>query len=233
MKILIPPSEGKTKVKSTGTIKFQDTGFIYNEYVSQIVKQLNTVADENLISIYGTSKDKALILHRQNQDIYNSQCISAIERYTGVVYKHINWGGLPKKAQSFMEKYLRIFSGMFGILTPLTPIPNYKLKMNVLKLHHHWSPLLTEELANEDLVIDLLPQAHRKAYIAGKNVVRIDFLVIKKGKKTAAGHFGKAVKGELINYIANNQITDIKGLTDFEYDGFHWDKNLKTFTKFF
>ena len=109
--------------------------------------------------------------------------------------------------------------------------PDYKLKMNVLNLQHHWSPLLTEELAKEDLVIDLLPQVHRKAYKAGKNVVRIDFSVITKGKKTAAGHFGKAGKGELIKYIATNQITDVKGLADFEYDGFHWDKKLNTFVK--
>ena len=44
---------------------------------------------------------------------------------------------------------------MFGMLTPLTMIPDYKLKMNVLNLQHHWSPLLTEELAKEDIVIDL------------------------------------------------------------------------------
>tara|TARA_Y100000590_G_scaffold280432_1_gene315039 strand:+ start:333 stop:1034 length:702 start_codon:yes stop_codon:yes gene_type:complete len=231
MKILIPPSEGKAKVKTTSSILFDDTDFIYDEYVDHIVTLLSLIVDEDLKSIYGTSEEKALTFHRQNQDIYNSQCIPAIERYTGVVYEHINWSSLSEKAKKFMEKHIRIFSGMFGMLTPLTMIPDYKLKMNVLNLQHHWSPLLTEELAKEDIVIDLLPQVHRKAYKAGKNVVRIDFSVITKGKKTAAGHFGKAVKGELIKYIATNQITDVKGLADFEYDGFHWDKKLKTFVK--
>ena len=231
MKILIPPSEGKAKVKTTSSILFDDTDFIYDEYVDHIVTLLSLIVDEDLKSIYGTSEEKALTFHRQNQDIYNSQCIPAIERYTGVVYEHIYWSSLSEKAKKFMEKHIRIFSGMFGMLTPLTMIPDYKLKMNVLNLQHHWSPLLTEELAKEDIVIDLLPQVHRKAYKAGKNVVRIDFSVITKGKKTAAGHFGKAVKGELIKYIATNQITDVKGLADFEYDGFHWDKKLKTFVK--
>ena len=51
----------------------------------------------------------------------------------------------------------------------------------------------------EKLIIDLLPQVHRKAYTPNKkNVIPVDFLIINKGKKTAAGHFGKAVKGEFI-----------------------------------
>ena len=42
----------------------------------------------------------------------------------------------------------------------------------------------------------------RKAYSTNKQFVKqVDFLVINKGKKTAAGHFGKAVKGEFIRFI--------------------------------
>ena len=55
--------------------------------------------------------------------------------------------------------------------------------------------------------------------------MKIDFSVINKGKKTAAGHFGKAVKGKFIRFLAQNKITNIKGFKSFEYDGFHWDKD--------
>ena len=116
-----------------------------------------------------------------------------------------------------------IFSGLFGMVTPRTLIPDYKLKMNVLSLQYHWSPIISEQLEKEDLVIDLLPQVHRKAYNKGDNVITIDFQVVKKGKKSAAGHFGKAVKGQLIRYIAENQITNIDDFSGFEYSGFKWD----------
>ena len=56
-----------------------------------------------------------------------------------------------------------------------------------------------------------------------KNVTPIDFVIINKGKKTAAGHFGKAVKGEFIRYLAQNNITSIDDFGGFEYDGFKWD----------
>ena len=95
--------------------------------------------------------------------------------------------------------------------------------MNVLSLQHHWRPVLTEVLNKEKLIIDLLPQVHRKAYTPDKNVIKVDFSVIKKGKKTAAGHFGKSVKGEFIRYMAENNVTNLDQFSGFEYDGFKWD----------
>ena len=223
MKILIPPSEGKAKVKPTKTL-FSKTNFRFEREVNQVVRLLELIDDEDLRSVYGTSAEKALMFHRQNQDIFNSPCAPAIERYTGVVYEHISWSTISEKAKNYMEKYVYIFSGLFGLLTPNTLIPDYKLKMNVLSLQHHWHPILTEALINEKMIIDLLPQVHRKAYQPNKeNTIPVDFLILNKGKKSAAGHFGKAVKGEFICYIAENNITNIDDFSGFEYEGFKWD----------
>ena len=222
MLILIPPSEGKTKVKSSG-ITFDETDFKFKKEVEQVVMLLSLINDEGLKSIYGTSQEKSEIFHRQNQDIFNSHCAPTIERYTGVVYEYIDWISLDKSAQKYMEKHVRIFSGLFGFLTPKTLIPNYKLKMNVLSLQFHWNPIITKALENEEFVFDLLPQVHRKAYTPSENVIKVDFSVIKKGKKTAAGHFGKAVKGKFIRYLAQNNIQSINKFSGFEYDGFKWN----------
>ena len=222
MKYLIPPSEGKSKVQSI-EVKFKDTNFIFKKNVQEIVTLLELIDDEDLRSIYGTSQEKSEIFHRQNQDIFKSHCAKAIERYTGVVYEYIDWKTLNKSAQAYMENHIRIFSGLFGLLTPNTLIPNYKLKMNVLSLQYHWSPVITKELENEDIVFDLLPQVHRKAYKPNKNVFKVDFVVKNKGKKTAAGHYGKAVKGKFIRFLATNNISSINEFNKFEYDGFIWD----------
>ena len=224
MLILIPPSEGKAKVKSSN-VTFAETNFKFEREVNQIVRLLSLLNEEDLRSIYGTSQEKSEIFHRQNQDIFKSHCAKAIERYTGVVYEYINFQSLDKNAQHYMEKHVRIFSGLFGLLTPNTLIPNYKLKMNVLSLQYHWSPIITKELEKEDIIFDLLPQVHRKAYKPSNNVIKIDFSVINKGKKTAAGHFGKAVKGKFIRFLCENNIKDLNQFQQFEYDGFHWDKD--------
>jgi len=222
MKILIPPSEGKAKIQRPQNILFQDTNFIFERYVKQVVRLLNLIDNEDLRSIYGTSQIKSESFHRQNEDIFNSRCDYAVKRYTGVVYEHLDWESLSPSAQKYMENNIYIFSGLFGMTTPLTLIPDYKLKMNVLSLQHHWAPIITEALAKEDIIFDLLPQVYRKAYNPGNNVIQIEFKVEKKGKKTAAGHFGKAVKGRFIRYLAENKISNIKDFSGFEYDGFKW-----------
>ena len=66
---------------------------------------------------------------------------------------------------------------------------------------------------------------HRKAYKPQKNVIQVDFSVINKGKKTAAGHFGKAVKGKFIRFLAKNTVQDIDEFKNFEYDGFKWEND--------
>lgn len=222
MIILIPPSEGKQK-NNLNNVLFEDTNFIFQNQVKQIIELLETVDTRSLTSLYGTSQEKSEILHRQNKDILKSYCANAIERYTGVVYKYINWETLSQISKDYMQKHIRIFSGFFGMLTPLTMIPNYKLKMNVLSLHKHWKPILTKELQDEELILDLLPQVHRKAYSSNKNVIPIDFIIIKNGKKTTAGHLGKAVKGKFIRFLAINRIANINQFDKFNEDGFVWD----------
>jgi len=228
MKILIPPSEGKAKVRPLD-ILFKDTNFEFAKYTKQIVDLLCLIENEDLTSVYGTTQEKAMMFHRQNQDAFNSKCVPAIERYTGVVYNHIEWNTLSKKSKNYMQKHILIFSGLFGLLTPETLIPDYKLKMNVLSLKSLWGPIISNYLKDEDIIFDLLPQVHRKAYKPNKNTIQIDFLVQSKGKTSAAGHFGKAVKGQFIRFLAKNQITKINDFKAFEYDGFKW--NGKQFIK--
>ena len=102
MKILIPPSEGKAKVKSLN-ILFKDTDFYLAKYTQQIIDLLSLIEDENLTSIYGTTAEKSMLFHRQNQDVFNSPCVSAIQRYTGVVYENINWKTLNKRHLKYKQ----------------------------------------------------------------------------------------------------------------------------------
>ena len=53
MKILIPPSEGKAKIKSLD-ILFKDTNFKFSKHTKQIVDLLCLIENEDLTSVYGT-----------------------------------------------------------------------------------------------------------------------------------------------------------------------------------
>ena len=108
------------------------------------------------------------------------------------------------------------------MVKPNTLIPDYKLKMNVLGLTKFWSPFLSNELSKEELIIDLLPEIHRKAY-EHKNIKKVSFYTKKGDKLVSAGHHGKVVKGQFINFLAVNCITKLDDFEKFDYDNYSWD----------
>ena len=223
MKYLIPPSEGKT-LNNLDDYNFKDTEFPLINSVEKVLELLKTKkTDSEIKAIYGTSLEKSCVFHNQNLNILNSLCNFAINRYTGVVFKNIDWSTFNQDMKLFFNENFFIFSGMFGIVSPMHQIPFYKLKMNVLALYKFWNPIITKQLKNEDVIIDLLPQIHRKAYQQDERVINIDFFHIKNGKKVNAGHFGKAVKGQFIRFVCENKIINIDDFSSFNYNGFVWD----------
>ena len=162
-------------------------------------------------------------LHNSNLNILNSPCSQAIDRYTGVVFKNIDWYSLDLISKNYLNENLRIVSGLFGILKPDSLIPNYKLKMNVLSLTDFWKNDISNQLKNEELILDLLPATHRKVLKLEKNILSINFIINKNGKLIQSAHSGKVVKGKFIRFLAQNNVYDVKGITDFEYDGYSWN----------
>ncbi len=222
MLILTPPSEGKSSVNTVNK-KFKETNFFYNKQVKIILNKLNQLDDKQIQSVYGTTPDKSAALHKDNLNIFDNECSLAIERYTGVVFKHLDWQSLDVIAQTYINQNMRILSGLFGILSPDTLIPNYKLKMEVLSLAQFWKFDITHHIENEELILDLLPAAHRKALICNKNQVKINFMIEKNGKLTQSAHAGKVVKGKFIRFLAQNGVQNIDGIQHFHEDGYIWD----------
>ena len=89
MLILTPPSEGKSSINTVNK-KFKETNFFYNNQVKIILDKLNQLDDKQIQSVYGTTPDKSTAIHKNNLNIFDNECSLAIERYTGVVFKHLD-----------------------------------------------------------------------------------------------------------------------------------------------
>ena len=95
--------------------------------------------------------------------------------------------------------------------------------MNVFSLTDFWKNDISNQLKNEELILDLLPATHRKVLKLEKNILSINFIINKNGKLIQSAHSGKVVKGKFIRFLAQNNVYDVKGITDFEYDGYSWN----------
>ena len=221
MKILIPPSEGKSKF-DISNIEFIKTKNLFLDEIKKILEILSSVKNEELVKIYGAPIDKSELIHNDNLNILNNKCSQAIERYTGVVYNNFDFKSLDESSKKFAVDKILITSGFLGLVKLNDLIPNYKLKMNSLKLSAFWKPIFSNYLKDEDFILDLLPAIHKKSY-ESKNSIEIDFKFIKNNKSISAGHNGKAIKGKFIRFVVENKLEKLDEIIEFKQDGFAWD----------
>ncbi len=208
--VLIPPSEGKVSGGEQKPLEH-----VRDEVVSVQKSILTAKHPEKL---YGVKKALAFKAHELNKTITTTPTMPAIKRYSGVVYKAIDYDSLSAKAKSFFHVHFRILSPMFGLVKPNERIPEYKMKFSKLKLDAYWKPILSKKLESF-FIIDLLAKEQRKA-VYYENGIRVDFQLKQDGVKRAAGHFGKHIKGRFIRFMCEHSYTNIDDLATFSEDGF-------------
>ncbi|MEQ8821328.1 MAG: peroxide stress protein YaaA [Sumerlaeia bacterium] len=215
MLILIPHSEGKTPGGAGPPL-----GEAPSPTTGDLIARLNTF-DGDAEKLHGV-KGKALAAALEaNENVLASPTMPAIERYKGVVYQGIDYASLDKKARTHFDKHVRIVSPLFGLVAPRDPLPDYKLRMDKLDAAKLWKPVIAEELG-ATFVLDLLPQAHRKA-VACENGLAVDFYVQSAGKRKPAAHHGKLVKGKFVRWLCENQIKTPDEFVEFRDEGYFWD----------
>ena len=208
--ILIPPSEGKFDDGSKPALKK------LNPITNDLIKKIQLAEPKKLYDLKDKALQKAEFI---NKNILVSKTLPAIERYSGVVFKGIDYFSLKNK--SLFHQRVRIISALFGILKPTDNIPNYKLKINKLSADKLWNDYNSIQFSDY-YIFDLLPQAHRKA-ISYKDGIRIEFVLFKNNKKIPAGHQGKHIKGRFVRWLIENDITKVSEFSKFTEEGFNWN----------
>lgn len=213
---LIPPSEGKDdggKGKPLGE---------YPRGVETIHKRFLEYdkSYEKLIGVKGDYLQESI---ENNKKILSNPTMKALKRYTGTVYKHLDYESLNNDAKSFAENHFVITSALFGFVFGKDFIPNYKLKMNKLKAYKHWKKI-SKSFLKDYFVIDVLTNTHRRS-VSYDDGFKVDFKKMKNGKKRGAGHAGKKIKGKFLRWIAKNNITNIEKIKEFAEEGYVWDGN--------
>lgn len=210
--LLLPPSEGKAdggnRRQAPWTPDSGSFGAALGEQRATIVEALAAAhgGDEKLLGVKGEHLARAL---SANTSPIGAPVLPAWQRYTGVVWDHLDPATLPAAAR----KQIVVVSGLLGLVRGDDPVPDYRLKMGASlpplgKLSTWWREAITEQvtrLAQRRVVIDLLPQEHRGALVLdGLDGISIA-LIDPSGKP--GGHFAKAAKGELARALLTDGLT--------------------------
>ncbi|TQR31870.1 peroxide stress protein YaaA [Campylobacter sp. MIT 99-7217] len=218
MKILFAPSEAKNKSSSFEAIN--EKSFIFEDLFAKRLEAINAYNDfvfnanfAELSELFGLKEEKEILKFKQN--ILKLPTQKAIQRYSGVSFKHLDYESLDIRAKTYIDESVLIFSNLFGAILAKDKIPFYKFKQGakiknfeIEKFYkQHFTKALDKFLQDED-IIDLRAGFYEKFYTLKQKHSSYKF--IKNGK--VVSHFAKALRGELLRLCAKYQIQNNQDL---------------------
>ena len=142
-----------------------------------------------------------------NLSLLKPVVMPAIDRYTGVLYDALKLEGLDKKQRSRVKKSLFIQSSLFGLISAVDEIPNYRLsassKLPGINLRSTWALAhegVWEKFRNQ-IVIDLRSRAYAQLAPIPSWIDSYDVEVLSEdesGSRKALNHFNKQSKGAFV-----------------------------------
>ncbi len=177
----------------------------------------------------------------------------ALMAYEGIQYQYMSPMTFENTAWDYVRKNLRILSGFYGILKPFDGVLPYRLEMQSRlaakghrDLYEFWgrdlyNSLISEE-ADEPVILNLASKEYSKCmedYL--EEPVRMITCVFgekKGGKIRQKATLAKMARGEMVRFLAANQIEQPEGIREFHGLGFSYSKadseeaaGIYTFTK--
>lgn len=162
----------------------------------------------------------------------------AILSYEGIQYQYMAPAVFTDSALSYIQEHLRILSGLYGVLKPLDGIVPYRLEMQAgakvegsANLYDFWGGKIYGNVLDGDrIVINLASKEYSRCieyYLKPDDIfVTCVFGELKEGKIIQKGTLAKMARGEMVRYMAENNVTDLEGLKEFTGLGYQYQKDI-------
>lgn len=232
MKIIISPA--KTMIEDSDTMMAM-TEPIFLHKTKEILSYLQTLSYEELKELWGCN-DKIAQLNKERIDHMRLErgLTPALISYEGIQYQSIGANVLSQSEWDYLENHLRILSGFYGILRPLDGVTPYRLEMqakanvdNKGDLYHFWGNLLYEQLKKEsNVILNLASKEYSKTieiYRKEEQKQKKDVMPFvtcifgeeKNGKVVQKATMAKMARGEMVRFLAENQVEKLEDVKKF------------------
>lgn len=206
MLIILPPSETKAHGGSGAALNWDELSFpALNPIRQEIAAELSSLDVEEALKVLKLS-EKLRGEAESNRELASSPTMSALERFTGVLYDALDAPTLPPEAR----RYLAVGDALFGLVRADDLIPHYRLsggtKLGGKTLKSRWGTAITDELralvAAGEFLIDMRSGTYQQlGKLKDAATVRVE-TVQEDGSRKVVSHFNKHYKGELARVLA-------------------------------
>lgn len=171
----------------------------------------------------------------------------AVLAFNGDVYEGLDAPTLPRPALDWLQKHVRILSGLYGVLRPLDLMLPYRLEMGTRlpnargkDLYAFWGDLPAQTLnalfENDahPVLVNLASDEYFKSVrrkVLKAQVIQPVFQDWKGGNYKVISFFAKRARGLMARYAAEKRIDDADALRDFAVEGYALDAAASTATE--
>ena len=218
MKIIISPAKKMNVVPDI--LPYKDLPVFINQ-ADRLKQELQTYSLSELQKLFACNEKIAGLNYERYRTMNLYEMLSpAILSYEGIQYQYMAPVVFTDSELEYVQKHLRILSGFYGVLKPMDGVVPYRLEMQAKlrigeykNLYEYWGRMIYEELIKgENLIINLASKEYSKvieSYLT-PNIMFINFVFGKlvNGKVKVNGTYAKMARGEMVRFMAQNQILD-------------------------
>ena len=235
MRIIISPAK-KMKV-DTDSFPYRDLP-VFLSNTEEICGELQSMSYEELKKLWKCNDQIAQLNVRRLREMdLLGRLTPAVLAYEGIQYQYMAPGVFTDQEYAYIQEHLRILSGFYGILRPFDGVTPYrlemqaKLKMGECKdLYAYWGERLAKALfAETDCILNLASKEY--SICVSKflpDTVRFITCVFgeeKGGKVIEKGTMCKMARGEMVRYMAQNQVSAPEQVKSFNHLNYRFDES--------
>ncbi len=237
MRIILSPAK---KMRGDDGLPWQDLP-VFLDRTQQLMEAMQGMEATELKQLWQCNDQIArLNVERLENMELRKNLTPAILAYDGIAYQRMAPGVFTSQELDYVQEHLRILSGFYGILWPFDGVTPYRLEMQAKlsvdgskDLYAFWGDSLAKELCKEtDCIINLASKEYSFAiskYVPDSvRFTTCTFGELKNGKTKEKATMCKMARGEMVRFMAQNQITDPEEIKSFSMLDFRYSPEHST-----
>ena len=168
----------------------------------------------------------------------------AVLAYDGIAFKYMAPAVFEYGHYDYVQEHLRILSAFYGVLRPMDGVTPYRLEMQAKAaigsskdLYAYWGRRLYDAVRDESgIIINLASKEYSKCvekYLQlGDRYITCSFVEQAGGKLVTKGTYAKMARGEMVRYMAENNVEAPEEIKGFNHLGYVFREDLSSDTEY-
>lgn len=212
---------------------------VFLEQTEEILEWLRAQSNEALQKLWGCNDKIAEQNFRRLKEMdLRKNLTPAILSYEGIAFQYMAPAVFENSSLDYVQEHLRILSGFYGVLKPMDGVTPYRLEMKAnasihgkRDLYDLWGSRLYDEVTDgSGVVINLASKEYSKCiekYLKPDDTyITVTFGEMVKEKLVTKGTYAKMARGEMVRFMAENQIVDPEEIKSFDRLGYIYREDL-------